>query len=207
MMIKAKGPVWHKKQKEKGIIPKGLRGLDKQATWGTSKADGWVYGHGSFSITSYTTPIVGVFQWMPNKAHEGKRLEAEIVQFEGMVKKVFMDSKADDQHLYFRLKEDVGMQLVTKPRKNMDKSASRQKMIAQMLTQANMEDYKQRATTVEPMQGLVKDIFDLDTCWMRGDANNRWLFAAMGIAIQMAQWKAFQQHTSTWHIKDQVLGL
>jgi hypothetical protein len=29
MMIKAKGPVWHKKDKEKGIIPKGLRGLDQ----------------------------------------------------------------------------------------------------------------------------------------------------------------------------------
>ena len=48
MMIKAKGPVWHKKQKEKGEIPKGLGGLDKEATWGKSNADGWVYGQGSF---------------------------------------------------------------------------------------------------------------------------------------------------------------
>jgi hypothetical protein len=32
MMIKAKGPVWHKKQKEKGEIPKNLKGIDKQAT-------------------------------------------------------------------------------------------------------------------------------------------------------------------------------
>jgi len=26
---------------------------------------------------------------------------------------------------------------------------------------------------------------------MRGDNNNRWLFAAMGIAVQMAQWKTY----------------
>ena len=207
MMIKARGPIWHKKQKEKGIIPEGLRGLDQEATWGKSNADGWVYGHGSFSITSYSTPIVGLFQWMPNKAHEGKRLKAEIVKFEGVVKKVFMDSRADDQNLYFRLKKDYGIQLVTKLRKNMDKSASRQKMIKQMLTKSNVKDYKKRSTTVEPMQGLVKEIFDLDSCWMRGDANNRWSFAAMGIAIQMAQWKAVKHKTSTWQIKNDVLGL
>ena len=41
------GPVWHKKQKDLGIIPKGLRGVDKKATWCKSNADGWVYGHGS----------------------------------------------------------------------------------------------------------------------------------------------------------------
>ena len=207
MMIKAIGPVWHKKQKDKGEIPKGLRGLDQEARWGKSNADGWVYGHGSFSITSYTIPIVGLFQWMENSAHEGKRMGVEIVKFEGLVKKVFMDSKADDQTLYFSLKKDHRIQLVTKPRKNMDKSESRQKMIKDMLTKTNVKDYKKRSTTVEPMQGLVKDIFDLDTCWMRGDASNRWLFAAMGIAIQMAQWKAFKQNTSTWKIKEAVLGL
>ena len=173
MMIQALGPVWHKKQKEKGVIPKGLRGLDKEATWSTSKADGWVYGHGSFSITSYDTPIVGLFQWMPNSAHEGKRLEEEIIHFQGVVKKVFMDSKADDQHLYFSLKKECHIQLVTQPRKGMDKSASRQKMIADMLTPINVKEYQKRATTVEPMQAVVKDIFDLETCWMRGDANNR----------------------------------
>jgi hypothetical protein len=31
MMNRAKGPQWYKKQKDKGIIPKNLRGIDKQA--------------------------------------------------------------------------------------------------------------------------------------------------------------------------------
>ncbi len=206
-MIKAKGPVWHKKQKSQGIIPKGLTGLDREARWGKSNADGWVYGHGSFSMTSYHIPIVGLFQWMPNSAHEGKRLEEEIVKFDGVIKKIFFDSKADDQNLYFRLKKEYGIQLVTKPREGMNKSESRQKMIDEMLTKTNEKDYKKRSTTVEPMQSLVKDIFDLDTCWMPGDASNRWLFAAMGIAVQIAQWNAWKQKTSTWQIKDAVLGL
>lgn len=206
MMIKARGPVWHKKQREQGIVPKKLRGLDREATWGTSRADGWVYGHGTFSLTPHSTPIVGVFQWMQNSGNEAKRMETEIVKYTDIIKRVFMDSKADDQKLYRKLKEEHGIQLVTVPRKGMDKSESRKEMIKEMLTKRNMKDYKERSTTVEPMQGLMADIFELDRCWMRGNVNNRWVFAAMGIAVQMTQWKAYREGRSTWCIKSEVLG-
>jgi hypothetical protein len=53
--------------------------------------------------------------------------------------------------------------------------------------------YKERPYRVEPMQGLVKDIFKLDNCWMRGNANNQWLFTAMGLTIQMHQLKALKK--------------
>lgn len=207
MMVKARGPVWHQKQKKQGIIPRGLTGLDTQATWSYSHADGWVYGHGSFCLVSHQTPILGLFQWMPNSAHEAKRLKAEVVQFTGLVKKVCMDSKADDQKLYQTLKREHQMQLLTTPRKGMDKTPARQQMIRQMQSPRNRQVYKQRAITVEPLQGLVKELFTLETCWMRGDANNRWLFAAMGIAVQMAQHRAYRRGTSTWKVKQEVLGL
>lgn len=207
MMVKARGPVWHKKQKEQGIIPKGLTGLDKEATWGKSNSDGWVYGHGTFSIVSHKTSVLGVFKWMPNSGHEGKLLETEIVSFTGLVKKVCMDSKADDQPMYASLKRDCKMQLLTVSRKGMDKTAERQQMIKEMSSDRNRKIYRSRSTTVEPMQGLVKELFELETCWMRGDANNRWLFAAMGIAVQMAQDKATRSGKSTWRIKQEVVGV
>ena len=56
------------------------------------------------------------------------------------------------------------------------------------------------------MQGLVKGLFDLERCWMRGNANNRWLFAAMGVAVQVAQHRAWQSKQSTWNIRKLVLG-
>jgi hypothetical protein len=56
------------------------------------------------------------------------------------------------------------------------------------------------------MQGMVKDIFDLNRCWMRGDENNRWLFAAMGLTIKMHQLEAFKPGKSNWNIKERVLG-
>lgn len=66
---------------------------------------------------------------------------------------------------------------------------------------------KQRGQTVEPMQGVMKDIFALERCWMRGQRNNRWLFAAMGVAVQLHQARALKAHRSTWKIKQEVLGL
>jgi hypothetical protein len=207
MMNAARGPVWHQKQKKQGIIPEGLRNLDREATWSYSLTDGWIYGHGTFCLTTHEIPVLGLFVWMPNSAHEAKRLADEIVWYAGLVKTVCMDSKADDQKLYFGLKENHGVQLITCPRRGMNKSVSRKKMIREMWTRANRKIYRERSVTVEPMQGLVKDIFDLEKCWMRGNENNRWLFAAMGVAVQMAQHVAVQQKQSTWNIKQWVLGI
>lgn len=56
------------------------------------------------------------------------------------------------------------------------------------------------------MQELMVDIFDLHRCGMRGDDNNRWAFAAMGVAVQMAPFKAYRWGKSTWSMKEDVLG-
>src|SRR6266511_4299607 len=113
MMVKANGPVWHQKQKQQGLMPQGWRGLDREATWGTSRADGWVYGHGTFSLTPHRRPMVGICQWMPNAGNEATQMEQAIITDEGSVKKIFMDSKADDQHLCFQLTKDHRVHLIT----------------------------------------------------------------------------------------------
>jgi hypothetical protein len=181
MMNKAKGPVWHKKHKDKGFIPNGLRGLDQQARWCKSNADGWVYGHGSFSLTSHQHPVLGCDY-------------------------VAMDSKADDFDLFREFKRQRKINLITWCRENMDKSPHRKKMIKFMKKKKHKKIYRERSFKVEPMQGMVKDIFELNRCWMRGDENNRWLFAAMGLTIQMHQLEAFKLGKSTWNIKERVLG-
>lgn len=55
--------------------------------------------------------------------------------------------------------------------------------------------YKERAYRIEPMQGLVKEVFDLERCWMKGCSNNRWLFAAMGLTIQRHKLKSVSSKT------------
>lgn len=206
MMTKAKGPVWHKKQKALGIIPERLHGLDQDATWSKSRADGWMYGHGSFSMVTHGTPILGCFLWMPNSAHEAKRMYVEAEHYKEHLRYLVMDSKADSKGLFHDFKVNYDIRLVTVCRRKMNKTPERKAMIKAMKTKRCRQYLKERGQTVEPMQGLVKEIFDLDRCWMRGDASNRWLFAAMGLAVQMHQLKAYRQQRSTWKIKSEVLG-
>ncbi len=75
MMVHARGPVWHRKHQEQGIIPKGLTGLDTEATWSYSKSDGWIYGHGTFCLVACQSRILGAFKWMRNTGHEDFSVE------------------------------------------------------------------------------------------------------------------------------------
>lgn len=206
MMNRAKGPVWHKKQKDQGIIPKGLRGIDKEATWCKSNADGWKYGHGTFTLTSHKHPVLGCFLWIRNSANEAKRMWLETAHLKGQIDYVVMDSKADDADLFREFQRQRKIKMITCCRSKMDKTLGRKKMIAFMKKPKHKKIYRERSYKVEPMQGLVKDIFELDRCWMQGDENNRWLFAAMGLAVQMHQLQAFKQGRSTWNVKELVLG-
>lgn len=207
MMNKALGPVWHTKQKAQGIIPEGLHGVDQEATWCKSHSDGWVYGHGSFCLVSHGPCVLGAFKYMRNSANEAKRLWLETGQLRGVVETVIMDGKADDQDLFAEFQRQRGMTLLTTPRRHSDHTAERQQMINVLNRPQNRRLRKQRGQTVEPMQGVVKDIFALERCWMRGHRNNRWLFAAMGVAVQMHQARALDKRRSPWKIKQEVLGL
>lgn len=206
MMVHARGPVWHRKHQEQGVIPEGLRGLDTDGTWSYSKSDGWVCGHGTFCMVACKSRILGAFKWMRNSGNEAKRMWLETGKLKGLITTVLMDSKADDKDLFFEFARQRKMLLLTTTRKGMDKSAQRQRMIAVLKEKKNKRVYKQRGYTVEPMQGLVKDIFELERCWMRGNENNRWLFAAMGVVVQMHQYRAWEEGRSTWAIKQEVLG-
>jgi hypothetical protein len=117
-----------------------------------------------------------------------------------------MDSQADDKDLFYELQRQRGILLLTTARGGADKSPARQRLVKVLKQSKNQRLYKQRSYTVEPMQGLIKDIFELDRCWMRGRENNRWLFAAMGVVVQIHQYRAWQAGRSTWAIKPEVLG-
>ncbi len=45
-LFKARGPVWHQKDRKAGHIPDKLRNLDCDATWSKSAYHGFVYGYG-----------------------------------------------------------------------------------------------------------------------------------------------------------------
>ena len=79
-------------------------------------------------------------------------------------------------------------------------------MVKVLNQRKNKKVDKQRRYTVEPRQGLLKDIFALERWWRRENTNNRWLFAAMGVAVQMHQYRAWRAGRAPWAIQPEVLG-
>jgi hypothetical protein len=43
-MYQAQGPKWHKKDRQRGVVPVGLRNVDREASWSKSGYRGWVQG-------------------------------------------------------------------------------------------------------------------------------------------------------------------
>jgi hypothetical protein len=144
---------------------------------------------------------------MRNRAHEAKRLWWDTGHLRGVVESVVMDSKADDDALFAEFQRQRGITLVTTPRKNSAHTMERQQMIRVLNRPQNRRWRQPRGQTVEPMPGVVKDIFALERCWMRGHHHNRWRFAAMGVAVQLHQARALKAHRSTWKITQEVSGL
>ena len=42
----ARGPVWHHRDRRRGVVPKGAHGLDREADWGYSQYHDWTWGYG-----------------------------------------------------------------------------------------------------------------------------------------------------------------
>ena len=206
MMVRARGPVWHRKHQQQGIMPAGLKGLDTEATWSYSKSDGWVYGHGTFCMVACGHCMLGAFPGMRNSANEAKRMWLATGKLQGRMTTVLMDSKADDKDVFRELRRQRGIRLLTTPRKGSAIRPERQRMVKVLKQTRHQHLDQRRRYTVEPMQGLITDIVDLETCWLRGQAPNRWLFAALGVVMQMHQYRAWQEGRSTWAIKQEVLG-
>jgi hypothetical protein len=74
----------------------------------------------------------------------------------------------------------------------MNQPANRKQMIAFTDLPEHKRIGNERSIKVQPLQDLVKGIFELDRCWMRGETSNQWLFASRGLTIQMHQLTAFK---------------
>ncbi len=59
-LMAARGPLWHKRNRQQNRIPQGLHGVDRESTWGYSQHDGWVQGY-SFEVVVSATVGSTVF--------------------------------------------------------------------------------------------------------------------------------------------------
>jgi hypothetical protein len=195
-MVAARGPLWHKSDRERKRIPKKLRGVDRDSQWGYSQYDGWVQGY-SFEVVVSSTKNTTVFPLLGSvaaaNAKETQTFDEKIDQLHESTKTVSADSGYDSNRLGERVEwtkagkrttrrflcpenrrnsKDQPANNATKPRNESHRRRRLRKRHLQ--SRQGKATYRRRGQTVEPFNEWFKSLFELtDRVWHRGLENNQ----------------------------------
>jgi hypothetical protein len=206
-LVAAHGPPWHQRDRHAGKIPAGV---DREAAWGYSEHDGWVYGY-SYEVVVSSTPGTIVFPLLGSadtaSACETQTFIAKIDDLSPMILFVSADAAYDANHLGERIEYDTQGQRTKRhflcpenprnagrPRRkkgwvdaNQMRSRERRRQRRSYLESPKGHRlYARRKKTVEPFNQWFKSLFELDNrVWHRGLNNNQTQFLAAIFAYQL----------------------
>jgi hypothetical protein len=207
-LIAARGPLWHKSDRKKKRIPKGLRGVDRDSDWGCSKHDGWVQGY-SFEVVVSATKNSTVFPLLASadtaSAKETQTFDEKIADLPDSTENVTADSGYDSNSLGEQIEwtaegRRTGRRFLCPENKRGSKGKPRNKKIQPRdeshrrrlerqkfyKSRRGKRIYKRRSQTVEPFNEWFKALFELDNrVWHRGLQNNQTQLLAAVFAYQL----------------------
>lgn len=207
-LVAACGPKWHKSDRQKNRVPKRLRGVDLDSTWGYSKHDGWVQGY-SFDVVVSSTKGSTVFPLLASVstacAKETTTFDPKIDHLPEKAKHVLADSGYDSNHVAERIewideRRRTGRRFlcpenprgskpksksVSKPPRN-ESQRRRQQRRKFYKSPRGRKLYARRSQTVEPFNEWFKSLFELEErVWHRGLKNNQTQMLASIFAYQL----------------------
>jgi hypothetical protein len=205
-LVAARGPRWHKRDRQANRIPKGLHGVDRESTWGYSQHDGWVQGY-SFEVVVCATAGGTVFPLLASvgtaSAKETQTFDEKIDDLPEETDRVLADSGYDSNELAERIEYDDedrrtgrrflcpenrrGSKETTTVSTPRDESHRRRLQRRKYFkSRVGRRLYARRGQTVEPFNDWFKGLFDLDQhVWHRGLNNNQTQMLAAVFAYQL----------------------
>lgn len=204
-LVAARGPLWHKSDRKKSRIPKGLRGVDCDSDWGRSQHDGWVQGY-SYEVVvtcgkkGLVWPLLASADTASKSEHAS--FPAKIEKLPQTTKTVAADAGYDSNAHAEAIEHHpsgrrTGRRFLcpenprntppenpcerTRRRNAGDQHQWRRQRKEYLQSTRGVRLYARRGETVEPFNGWFKALFELeDRVWHRGLDNNRTqLLAAM----------------------------
>ena len=207
-LVAARGPLWHKRDRQAGRIPKGLHGVDQDSTWGYSQYDGWVQGY-SFEVVVTATPGSTVFPLLASvdtaSAKETRSFDGKIDELHEETDYVLADSGYDSNDIAEKIEydeEDRRSQRrflcpenrrgskrkrgAAPPPPRDERHRRRLQRRKFLKSRKGKRLYARRGQTVEPFNDWFKGLFELDQhVWHRGLNNNRTQMLAAMFAYQL----------------------
>jgi hypothetical protein len=172
----ARGPLWHKKHRERGVIPKKLRGVDRESAWGISPYHGWVQGYAEHTIVN-ATPGEARFPLdctasAANMA-ENHVLVTRLAFLPASVTKALLDGSYDDDAVFSACREAGIAPIVNMERPKRAADPTRQWAWRLRRKKTNGHLYSSRRITIEPTFGNSKRSFENHRVWFYGLRRNQ----------------------------------
>jgi hypothetical protein len=209
-LLEARGPKWHKKDRQANRIPKGLHGVDIESTWGYSEYHGWVQGY-SYEVVVAATADGTVCPLLASvdtaSASEHTTFGDKIEQLHADVRYVLADSGYDNNDFGERIEWDkegrrTGRRFLCPENPRNTKKGKRPAEPAAKLSRLQRKHrrqrreflksrrgrklYARRGQSVEPFNDWLKSLFELEHhVWHRGLENNRTQISAAIFAYQL----------------------
>jgi len=208
-MFKAQGPLWHKKDRNKGIVPENLRNVDTDSEWGYSKYRGWIQGYALHLLCSATPGFIPVpldAEAATANVPENRIFDPMIDHFHEDTKYIVADSAYDDGKLTdkceFRKNDKyITRRLVVPMEKHIHTSSKRLPYIRFFKSKRGQRLFRLRKITVEPMFEIFKSLFSLEPVWMKGKQNVQSLLLLIVFTYQLLLLFNFVNGRAVSHVK------
>jgi hypothetical protein len=108
-MYKAQGPKWHKGDREKDLVPVGLRNVDTESKWSKSDYRGWVQGYRLVvQGLAFPEPVPIFAAWRPNNENEANIAIEALLAGDVKVTDVLLGDETFGGGLFPYLYEEAG---------------------------------------------------------------------------------------------------
>ncbi len=192
-MYQALGPKWHKKHRLIGVIPEGLRNVDRESSWSTSNYRGWVQGYRIVLQTLvFPAPVPLFAVWRDNSSNEAKIALAELEKRRLQVTDVMLGDATFGKADFVPEYEKAGGYLLTP-----------NQLPGQNRTWKN-DLYDYRRETIELLFQRIIQAFDVKQCPVKGKSKNGAFILASVWTYQICWLNNFKAGKNPADVKEHI---
>ena len=192
-MYQALGPLWHKKHRQAGLIPTGLRNVDVESSWSKSNYRGWVQGYRILLQTLvFPVPVPLFAVWRENSHNEAKIALEELGKGRLQVTDVMLGDTTFGKEDFVPEYEKAGGFVLT-PNQLPEKNRS---------WKNDLYDY--RKETIELLFQRIIQAFDLKKCQVKGKGKNGAFILASIWTYQICWLNNFKAQKNPAEVKEHI---
>jgi hypothetical protein len=192
-MYKAQGPRWHKRDRQKSLVPEGLRNVDTESKWSKSVYRGWVQGYRLVvQGLAFPHPVPIFAAWRPNNENEANIAIEALMANKLKVTDVLLGDETFGGGLFPYLYEEAGGWVLSP------------KQLPQERRSWKNDLYGYRKETIELLFQRIIQAMGLKECQVKGEGRNGAFVLASVWLYQICFLTNYREGKPLTNIKDHL---